>query len=271
LFESKPFEIPTKCPACGASVEKDENGVYLRCVNPNCIAQVKERLIYFVGKGQMDLDKLGPALIEQLVDKGLVNTFADIYTLRFDQLVQLERMGDKSAANVMDSIESSKTQPLWRLIAALGIRNVGGQSAQILADELGRLDKLMNASVEQLTAIDQIGPVMAESIYEFLHDENNIKVIHEMLDAGVNPAPPKQKASNILEGMSIVVTGTLENFTRTQIEQMIKDHGGKPASSVSKKTAFVVAGENAGSKLEKAQKLGVEVINEAEFIKKVGR
>jgi DNA ligase (NAD+) len=269
LFDSKPFEVPTQCPACGGPVQKDENGVYLRCVNPQCIAQLKERLEYFVGKGQMDIDKLGPAVIEQLVDKKLVKNFADLYTLRFDQIVQLERMGDKSAANIADSIEKSKHVPLWRLIAALGIRNVGGQSAQILADEFGTLDALMNATVEQLTAIDQIGPIMAQSIYEYLHDENNIKVINDMLAAGVTPQTPKAKASNRFDGLSIVVTGTLKNYTRQQIEQMIKDHGGKSASSVSKKTAFLIAGENAGSKLEKAQALGVEVIDEDEFLKRI--
>ena len=217
------------------------------------------------------MTNLGPAVIEQLVDKQLVKNFADLYKLRFDQVVQLERMADKSAANIMDSIEKSKTQPLWRLIAALGIPNVGGQSAQILADECGSLDCLMNASAEQLTAIDQIGPVMAQSIFDYLHDKKNIKVINAMLEAGVNPAPPEAKASDILAGMSIVVTGTLKNHTRQQIEQMIKDHGGKAAASVSKKTAFVIAGENAGSKLEKAQQLGIEVIDEDQFLKKIGR
>ena len=266
---SKPVEIPTSCPACGGKVKKDENGVYLRCVNPACIAQLKERLQYFVGKGQMDIDKLGPAVIEQLVDKKLVKNFADLYTLRFDQLVQLERMADKSASNIMDSIEKSKTQPLWRLIAALGIRNVGGQSAQILADEFGSLNALMNGSIEQLTEIDQIGPVMAQSIHEYLHDEKNIQTIRDMLDAGVKPQPPKAKASNVFEGMSIVVTGTLKNFTRQQIEQAIKDNGGKFASSVSKKTAFVLVGENPGSKLQKAQKLGIEIITENDFLKRI--
>ena len=271
LFESKPFESPEQCPVCGGDVQKDENGVYLRCVNPNCVAQLKERLEYFVGKGQMDIDKLGPAVIEQVVNKGLVNNFADLYKLRFDQVVQLERMADKSAANVMESIEKSKTQPLWRLIAALGIRNVGGQSAQVLADEFGSLDALMDASLEQLTAIDQIGPVMAQSIYDYLNDEQNIEIIKAMLDAGVKPQAPKAKASNVLEGMSIVVTGTLKNHTRTQIEQMIKDNGGKTSSSVSKKTAFLIAGENAGSKLEKAQKLDIEILDEDQFLKCIGK
>jgi DNA ligase (NAD+) len=269
LFESKPFEIPKQCPACGGPVEKDENGVYLRCVNPNCVAQLKERLDYFVGKGQMDIEKLGPAIIEQLVDKGLVKTFTDLYTLRFDQLAQLERMGDKSAANIMDSIEKSRTQPLWRLIAALGIRNIGVQTAQILADELGSLEALMRASVERLNEIEQIGPVAAESIYEYFKDPENVRVIQAMLEAKVTPAPPKQKASNALEGMIIVVTGTLKNFSRQQIEQMIKDHGGKTASSVSKKTAFVVAGENAGSKLEKASQLGVDILTEDQFLSRI--
>ncbi len=269
LFESKPFETPTQCPSCGGDVKKDEDGIYLRCIDPNCTAQLKQRLEYFVGKGQMDIDKLGPALIEQLVEKKLVKTFADIYTLRFDQLAQLERMADKSAANVADSIEKSKTQPLWRLVAALGIRNVGSQSAQILTNEFGSLDAMMNASAEQLTSIDQIGPVMAESVYKYLHDADNIKVIEAMLAAGVKPTAPKEKASNILDGMTLVVTGTLKTLTRQQIEQMIKDHGGKTSTSVSKKTSLLVAGENAGSKLEKAKKLDVEIIDENEFIGRI--
>ena len=269
LFESQPFETPTQCPACGGDAQKDEDGVYLRCVNPNCTAQLKERLEYFVGKGQMDIDKLGPALIEQLVETKLVKTFADIYTLRFDQLAQLERMADKSAANVADSIEQSKIRPLWRLVAALGIRNVGGQSAQILADEFGSLDALMNATVETLTAIDQIGPVMAESIYDYFHDADTIKVIKAMLTAGVKPAAPKEKASTILDGMTLVVTGTLKTLTRSQIKQLITDHGGKTSSSISKKTALLVAGENAGSKLEKAKKLNIETISEAEFVNRI--
>ncbi|HOK96405.1 MAG TPA: NAD-dependent DNA ligase LigA, partial [Anaerohalosphaeraceae bacterium] len=225
LFDSRPFEIPTACPACGGRVKKDDSGVYLRCVNADCPAQLKERLEYFAGKGQMDIDTLGPALIDQLIRAGLVKSFADLYRLRFDQLVQLERMGDKSAANVLDSIEKSKHADLWRLIAALGIRNVGGQTAQILADEFGSLEALMNASVERLTEIEQIGPVVAESIYEYLHNPANIRVIRQMLAAGVSPTPPKPKASAVLAGQTIVVTGTLKHFTRQQIEQTIKDHG----------------------------------------------
>ena len=270
LFDSRPFEIPTACPACGGRVKKDDSGVYLRCVNADCPAQLKERLEYFAGKGQMDIDTLGPALIDQLIRAGLVKSFADLYRLRFDQLVQLERMGDKSAANVLDSIEKSKHADLWRLIAALGIRNVGGQTAQILADEFGSLEALMNASVERLTEIEQIGPVVAESIYEYLHNPANIRVIRQMLAAGVSPTPPKPKASAVLAGQTIVVTGTLKHFTRQQIEQTIKDHGGKTSSSVSKKTSFVLAGQDPGSKLEKARRLGVEILDEDQFLRRIG-
>ncbi len=266
---AKPFPIPEKCPNCGGRVKKDENGVYIRCVNDNCTAKLKQRLQYFVGRGQMDIENFGPALIEQLVDKGLVGDFADLYRLRFDQVAELERMADKSAGNVIKSIEKSKTQDLWRLIAALGIRNVGGQSAEILADEFGSLQKLMDADEAKLEAIDQIGPVMAKSIFDYLHDDANRAVIDGMLDEGVKPKAPPKKGS-VLAGKTIVVTGTLENFSRQAIQQAIKDNGGKTSSSVSKKTDFVLAGANAGSKLDKAKKLGVQVIDEEQFMAMIG-
>jgi len=263
---AKPLTIPTECPECGGKVKKDENGVYIRCVNNNCTARLKQRLQYFVGRGQMDIENLGPALIEQLVDKGLVGDFADLYKLRFDQVAQLERMADKSAANVIESIEKSKTQDLWRFIAALGIRNVGGQSAEILAEEFGSLENLMDADEARLEAIDQIGPVMAKSIYDYLHDEANRDVISRMLAAGVRPRAPAKKKGNVLAGKTIVVTGTLENFTRQRIQQVIKDNGGKTSSNVSSRTDLVLAGANAGSKLDKARQLGIRIIDEAEFV-----
>ena len=271
LFESKPFAAPENCPQCGSAVKKDDNGVYLRCVNPQCPAQVRQRLEYFAGKGQMDIENLGPALIDQLVSKGLVTNFADLYRLRFDQVAALERMADKSAANVLENIEESKRRPLWRLIAGLGIRNVGGQSAQILADEFGSLEALMDAPAERLEAIDQIGPVIAESVYAYFHDSGNRRMLEQMRMAGVRPQTAQAKISASLAGQSIVVTGTLKHFTRQEIEETIKAHGGKSSSSVSKKTGFVVAGENAGSKLEKAQQLGVEVIDEEEFLLRIGK
>jgi DNA ligase (NAD+) len=271
LFESKPFEVPTHCPSCGQAVKKDENGVYVRCVNPHCPAQIRERLEHFAGKGQMDIEHLGPALIDQLVRRGLVKTFADLYRLRLDQLMSLERMALKSASNVLASIEASKRRPLWRLIAGLGIRNIGAQSAQILANEFGSLEALMKASKERLEQIEQIGPVVAQSVYDYFHNPQNIRVLQELLEAGVCPTVEQVKQSDALAGKTIVVTGTLKHFSRQQIEQTIQAHGGKPSSSVSKKTSFVVAGENAGSKLEKARQLGVEVIDEEEFLRRIGQ
>ncbi|KPL24531.1 MAG: hypothetical protein AMJ75_03580 [Phycisphaerae bacterium SM1_79] len=263
---SVPFEIPAQCPSCGSAVARDKEGVYVRCQNPNCLGQLKERLKYFAGRGQMDIEHLGDALIEQLIETGLVKNFADLYKLHKSQLIELERMAEKSAGNVIKAIEKSKTQPLWRLIAALGIRHIGSQSAQILAGQFGSLQALMSADVQTLEAIDQIGPTMAESVYEFFRNVNNRKVVDELLASGVKPKQPKAKRSDKLVGKTIVVTGTLENFSRQQAEEAIRQAGGKASSSVSKKTDFVLAGKEAGSKLDKAQKLGVRVINEKQFL-----
>ena len=264
---TEPFKIPKRCPDCGSPTVKDLEGVYIRCLNPDCAAQLKERLKYFAAKGQMDIENLGAALIEQLVDIGLVKNFADLYKLQKSQLAELERMAEKSADNVIEAIEKSKRQPLWRLIAALGIRHIGGQSAQILAEHFGSLEALMAADEESLKAIDQIGPTMAESVYEYFRNTKYRTVVDELLEAGVKPQQPKRRGTDKLAGKTVVVTGTLENFTRQQAEEAIRRAGGKVSSSVSGKTAFVLAGTNAGSKLDKAQKLGVEVINERQFLK----
>jgi DNA ligase (NAD+) len=266
-----PFEIPTKCPSCGSSVERDKDGVYVRCKNPDCLGQLKERLKYFTGRGQMDIEHLGDALIEQLIDVGLVKNFADLYKLHKSQLIELERMAEKSAGNVIKAIEKSKSQPLWRLIAALGIRHIGSQSAQILAEHFGSLDTLMKADVETLEAIDQIGPTMAQSLYEYFRNPKNQAVINGLLAAGLEPKQPKKKRSDKLLGKTIVVTGTLANFSRQQAEEAIRQAGGKTSSSVSKKTDFVLAGREAGSKLEKARQLGIEVINENQFLDMLGK
>jgi DNA ligase (NAD+) len=187
-------------------------------------------------------------------------------------LIELERMADKSASNVIEGIEKSKTRPLWRFIAALGIRHIGGQSAQILADYFGSLDAIMAADQDKLQAIDQIGPKVAESVYEYFRNERNVAVIKELLAAGVKPQlPQKVKAKGKLTGRTIVVTGELENFTRPQVELTIRDAGGKASSSVSKKTDFVLAGRDAGSKLDKATKLGVKVISEKQFLAMLGK
>jgi DNA ligase (NAD+) len=261
---SSAFEIPQKCPNCGSKVEKDGNGVYIRCVNPNCSAQLKERLKYFAGRDQMDIENLGIALIEQLVNTKLVKNFADLYKLRKDQLSSLERMADKSAANVIEAIEKSKSQPLWRLIAALGIRHIGSQSAQILAEHFGSFEELMAADEATLANIDQIGPVMAESICDFFKSQQPL--INELLQH-VHPQQQQRLRTDKLAGKTFVITGTLENFTRQQTEQAIKQAGGKTSSSVSKKTDYVLAGDKPGSKLDKAQKLRVEIISEEQFLK----
>jgi DNA ligase (NAD+) len=264
-----PFAPPTECPNCGSAVAKDEDGVYIRCTNPDCAGQLKERLKYFAGRGQMDIENFGPALIDQLIENALVSNFADIYKLDETQVAGLERMARKSAANVIAAIKQSKTRALWRLVAALGIRHVGGQSAQILADHFGSLDALMAAEQEEMENIDRIGPTMAKSIYEYFRNAKNRAVVDELLSAGVSPEQPKVERSDKLAGKTIVATGTLENFSREQIKEAIVKAGGRAASSVSKKTDFVLAGENAGSKLAKAEKLGVKVISEQEFMRMI--
>ena len=266
---AKSFSPPAECPECGSKVEKDENGVYVRCISSNCPAQLKEKLRYFAGRDQMDIENLGTALIEQLVDAGLVKNFADIYKLKKSQLVELERLADKSAQNIVDSIEKSKNRPLWRFIAALGIRHIGSQSAQILADHFGSLDELMNAGQETLGSVDQIGPTMAKSIYDYFRDEKNRSIIEELKKA-INLEHQKLTRSDKLAGKTIVVTGTLETLTRQQAEQAVKQAGGKTSSSVSKKTDFVLAGKEPGSKIDKAQQLGVKIIDEKHFLKLIG-
>jgi len=269
--DAKQFLPPVICPECGSNVQKDENGVYIRCISSNCPAQLKEKLRYFAGRDQMDIENLGPAIIDQLVDKKIVKDFADLYKLDVNTLASLDRMADKSAWNIVDGIEKSKSQSLDRLIAALGIRHVGIQNAEILAEHFGSIDAIKKATVEELTTIDQIGHVLAESICQYFSDKDNIKLIDKLVAAGINPEYKKTKQSDALAGKTFVVTGTLEKFSRTEIEKAIKQNGGKISSSVSKKTDFVLAGAEAGSKLDKANQLGVKVINEAQFLEIIGK
>jgi DNA ligase (NAD+) len=260
------FEIPKSCPVCGSEVKKDEDGVYIRCLNPDCIGQLKEKLKYFAGRGQMDIENLGAALIEQLVDSGLVKNFADIYRLRRMDIIGLERMAEKSAGNVINAIQASKTRPLWRFIAALGIRHIGGQTAQILTEQFDSLDKIMTAKEEELSQIDQIGPIVAKSIYEYFHNSKNLSIIEQLLEAGIAPEKPSKISSDKNAGMSAVVTGTLDKFTREQAQEQLRLKGYKVTSSVTKKTNLVLAGKNPGSKLDKAIALGIKVIDEQEFL-----
>ncbi|UCD27278.1 MAG: NAD-dependent DNA ligase LigA [Planctomycetota bacterium] len=273
--DTKAIRPPGRCPECGSETVRDEGGVFLRCVNPSCPAQIKERLRYFCARDQMDIEGVGIALVEQLVDTGLVCEFADLYKLedRRDELIDLERMGAKSADNLLSNIERSKSHPLARLLAALNMPHIGVNTAAILADEYGSMDALVEAGVEELQEIEGIGPELAESIYSFLHSRQGQITIESLRKVGVNMTQPRKRArvgGQPLAGKSIVVTGALEHYSRKAIEDLIKELGGKAAGSVSKKTDFVVAGSDAGSKLDKARSLGVEVIDENEFRKRAG-
>lgn len=272
--DAAPILPPPRCPECNAATVRDENGVFLRCVNPACPAQIKERLRYFCARDQMDIEGMGPALVDQLVDSRLVHEFADLFRLRehWMALVNLERMGTKSAEKLLDAIDKSKSQPLSRVLAALNIPHVGVSTAALLAEHFGSMDALMSATPEQLQELEGIGPELAESIRTFLQSESGKHTVQTLRETGVNMSQPKRQSAGPqpFAGKTIVVTGTLERFGRKEIQDLIVQLGGKAAGSVSSKTSFVVAGSDAGSKLAKAQGLNVEVIDEAEFCRRAG-
>lgn len=261
------FVFPSRCPECDTPLVRDEGGVYIRCPNVDCPAQIKERLRFYASRDAMDIEGLGDKLIDQLVDRGLVRTYADLYRLTKDQLLSLERMGEKSASKSLANIEASKQRGLSRLLAALAIRHVGTKVAGILARQFRSIDRLSQATVGELSSIPDIGPVIAQSVYDFLHSERGRRIIDELKACGVKMTEELSAAEQdtVLAGKTIVVTGTLKNYSRQAIEELIERLGGHAASSVSRKTDFVVAGENPGSKLDKARALGVKVITEEEF------
>lgn len=273
--DARPIRPPHQCPECRGPTLRDKGGVFIRCGNPACPAQIKERLRYFCGRDQMDIEGVGTALAEQLVDTGLVHQFSDLYTLknRPDQLIGLERMGRKSAENLLEAIERSKTHPLARLLAGLNIPQVGVSTAALLADHFGSMDTLLRATEEDLQKIEGIGPEMAASIHGFLHSKAGLDTIASLRTVGVNMTQPRKPVTGPqpFAGLTIVVTGTMKNYSRKEIQDMIASLGGKAAGSVSSKTAFVVAGADPGSKIEKARQLGIEVIDESEFRKRTGR
>jgi DNA ligase (NAD+) len=268
--QEKHFRFPSKCPVCAGTVERDEGGVYYRCTNPECPAQLKERLRFFAHRNAMDVEGLGEAIIDQLVDAGLVQSLPDVYRLTVDQLLELERMGKKSAQNLVEQIAASKDRGLARVLTALGIRHVGESNAEVLADTFGDIEPIVNASAEQLSATKGIGRVLAESVARYFHSPAGRKTIEDLRAAGVKLTQPrraKPAGATDLTGKTFVVTGTLEKYSRDEIEALIKRLGGKVTGSVSKNTDYVVAGEKAGSKLDKALALGVPVLTEAEFDK----
>ncbi|MCC6240650.1 MAG: NAD-dependent DNA ligase LigA [Phycisphaerales bacterium] len=271
---AKPVAAPTHCPSCHSKVHQEPDTPYIRCVNPACPDQLKERLKWFAGRSQMDIQDLGEKLIDQLVGLGLVKNFADLYRLSVEQLQGLDRMGLKSAQNVIAEIELSRQQGLDRLLGGLGIRHVGNRVAYVLASAFGSLDHLKQATQAQLTGVDEIGPIIADSVHDFFHNEASLAVVEALQKAGVDPKFQTRagQASELpLAGQTIVVTGTMQHYTRDAIERLIVEQGGKASGSVSKKTDLVVAGENAGSKLAKAQQLGVRVISEKELLALIGQ
>lgn len=265
-------EPPTACPACGGEVAQDEGGVYLRCLNPGCPAQLVERLRFFCGRDQMDVEGAGEKFVAALVEAELVKSLPDLYALQRADLLKLERMGEKSADGLLAAIEASKSRPLARVLAALNIRHVGLSTAEDLAEHFGDIDRVATARVEQLQEVEGIGAEVAKSVSAWFAGNAGRETIRRLRAAGLTMTQPRKQVSthSPLIGKTIVVTGTLAKYSRTQIEQKIKDLGGKVSGSVSKKTAFVVAGADAGAKLEKAQALGLEILDEAAFQKLIG-
>jgi DNA ligase (NAD+) len=260
------FQFPTKCPECSTKLVKDQKGVYIRCPNPRCPAQVKERIRYFASRNAMDIEGLGTKLIDQLVRHGQVSDYADLYTLTATSLSALERMGKTSSEKLVQAIENSKARGLARLLNALSIRHVGNRVAAIIAERFHSMDRLMQASAEEISEVPEIGAVIAQSVVDFLHSDFGRRSIDQLRKVGVlMESIEGRSASQVLQGKTLVVTGKLKNYSRDEIHALIETHGGHAASSVSHKTDFLVAGEDAGSKLDKAQELGVAIISESDF------
>jgi DNA ligase (NAD+) len=266
--EGSEFSMPKQCPVCGGDVHRAEGEVAYRCVNSACPARLKESVLYFAARRAMNIDGLGEALVDQLVDKGVVHDVADLYDLTHDQVANLERMGDKSASNLLQEIENSKRASLARLIFALGIRFVGERTGQLLADHFSSLDKLAKACEAELLEVEEVGPSVAESILEFFREPQNLKVIEKLRKAGLQFEQAKvHKPEGNLAGKQFVLTGTLPRYSRDEAKKMIEDAGGRVTGSVSKKTDYVVFGADPGSKLDKARSLGVKTIEEGELLK----
>lgn len=265
-LNSKRFKMPTKCPSCGANVYREEGEAAIRCTNTSCPAQLLRHLIHFVSRNAMDIEGLGPSLLEQLISKELVKSPADIYLLKKEDLVNIERMGDKSADNIISAIEKSKNNDLYRLVFALGIRHIGEKAAKLLCDKFNTIEKILNASFEEISSIDGFGQIMAESVVEYFKMDQTKELIKKLESCKVKMDCENKVKGDTFTGKTFVLTGTLKSYKRSEAQKIIEDLGGKVSSSVSKKTSFVLAGEDSGSKLTKAQSLGVNIISEEEFI-----
>ncbi len=261
-----PFSMPVHCPACNEKLVKFEEEVAWRCINPQCPPQVKERITHFASRDAMDIDGLGEAVVKQLIEEGLIETYADLYTLKKEDLLPLERMAEKSADNLINAIQESKKQPLERVIYALGIRFVGKTVAKDIAGNLKFMDKIISSDVESLISIDAIGPKIAESVHAFFQNEKNITLIDRLRGYGLNfESGQKTSATALLEGKKFVLTGSLPSMTRKEATDLIEKHGGSTSSSVSKNTDYLLAGESPGSKYNKAEELNVPILSEADL------
>lgn len=262
---------PKKCPSCGSELQLHDEEVNLYCDNPDCPAKRCAKIEFWVSKDAMDIDKVGPSVIEQLYTKNFIKTPVDLYKLTMQDFMMLDLVKEKSAFNMFNAIQDSKNKPLSRLLTAFTIKNVGKETAGVLASEFGTLDNLMNATIEDLSKVEGVGEIIAKDIFDFFRKPETIQMIEELRSLGVEPAPPVQNISDEFKGKTFVLTGTLQNMTRDEASEIIKQMGGKTSSSVSKNTSFVVAGESAGSKLDKAQKLGVIILTENDFLNMIGR
>ena len=264
----KPFSIPAKCPACGSKLVRVHEEVALRCENAGCPAQIKEMVLHFASRDAMDIAGMGEATVRELVDSALIKDYGDIYYLKLAEVEELERMAEKSAANLIEAIADSKSRDLNRLIYGLGIRHVGEHAAWVLANRFDSVDRLQHASQEELAEVPEMGPVMAESVYNFFRNKENLRIMKKLKDAGVRMTQAFQKAdTGPLAGKAVVITGTLKSFSRSEAEEAVRKAGGNPSSSVSKNTDFVVVGEEPGSKVDKAKALGVKIIGEEDLKK----
>jgi DNA ligase (NAD+) len=262
------FKMPKHCPVCGGEIVREEGEAASRCINTNCPARLKESVLHFAARGVMDIDGMGDVLVDQLVTRGIVKSVADIYDLTLDQLLELDRMGKKSAEKVLRNINASRKQPLPRVLNGLGIPFVGERTAQILADTFGSLDAIAQADEEKLQEAEEVGPKVSESIRQFFHEPRNRELVERLRQAGLTfeHEIKKKKTAGPLAGKVFVLTGTLPNLAREEAKARIEAAGGKVTGSVSKKTDYVVAGADPGSKLDKAGSLGVPVIGEPELI-----
>ncbi len=267
--EESEYEFPTKCPVCGADAIRPEGEAVRRCINPDCPAKIKARIQYFAMRKAMDIEGLGEALVEQLVDRGLVKDVADIYYLRFDDVVNLERMGRKSTKNLFEQIEASKERGMERLLVGLDIRHVGERYAKILTNHFRSIEKLAQASIQELDEIPEIGETVAESIYQWFHDKRNLNLLRKLKEVGVKMSVDKtsvERNENFV-GKTFVLTGKLDSFTREEAANLIEKYGGRVANSVSKKTDYLIVGKDPGSKLDKAKALGIKILSEQDFKK----